>query len=141
MANLERFLEAQENDYQRAAEELKGGKKEFHWMWYIFPQFKGLGHSSVARYYEIQSKEEAMSYINHPILFPRLLELARILLQNPTSDAFSVMGYPDCLKLQSSLTLFYLLTKNDILEAVLQKYYQGELCSYTVRMLEEEGKQ
>lgn len=140
MADLERFQKAQEKDFQAALSVLKKGRKETHWMWYIFPQFKGLGYSSVPRYYAIQSKEEALAYCQHPLLFPRLIQLSEILLKYPQTNAEAIMGYPDCPKLHSSLTLFFLLTKNDILEKVLQKYDHGERCSFTQRELEKEGR-
>ena len=106
MNNLKRFTEAQYRDYEQALKEIKNGRKESHWMWYIFPQLSGLGHSQTARYYAIRDRAEAEAYLAHPVLGKRLLEISSELLKLESSDATAVMGWPDDLKLKSSMTLF-----------------------------------
>ncbi|MBQ0071305.1 MAG: DUF1810 domain-containing protein [Spirochaetales bacterium] len=137
--SLNRFKEAQKGSYASALEEIRSGRKESHWMWYVFPQYKGLGFSSMAKRYEIQSVEEGMEYIQDPLLFSRLKEIASALLENRSSDPVFVMGYPDNLKLQSSMTLFFLLSKDPVFLSVLEKYYGGALCAYTENALRKEG--
>lgn len=127
MYNLQRFLDAQEYDYSIALKEIKAGMKMSHWMWYIFPQLKELGHSPTAKYYGIENLKEAKEYYKHPVLKERLLEITDSLLQISSNDPTEVMGYPDDLKLKSSMTLFYEVSKNKIFKDVLDKYYNGEM--------------
>ena len=108
MYDLERFVKAQEYDYDTALREIRGGRKRSHWMWYIFPQLKGLGYSSTSQYYGIRDLDEAKAYLQHPVLGPRLVEISEALLTLDTDDAGAVMGYPDNLKLHSCMTLFEL---------------------------------
>lgn len=103
---LERFIEAQENTYQTALTEIRAGRKKTHWMWFIFPQLKGLGRSSTAEFYGISDLNEAKDYLSNPILGQRLKEITRALLAQPERDPHKIFGSPDDLKLQSSLTLF-----------------------------------
>jgi uncharacterized protein (DUF1810 family) len=105
---LERFVKAQQYDYDTALREIRGGRKRSHWMWYIFPQLKGLGYSSTSQYYGIRDLDEAKAYLQHPVLGPRLVEISEALLTLDTDDAGAVMGYPDNLKLHSCMTLFEL---------------------------------
>ena len=105
---LERFVKAQQYDYDTALREIRGGRKRSHWMWYIFPQLKGLGYSSTSQYYGIRDLDEAKAYLQHPVLGPRLVEISEALLTLDTDDASAVMGYPDNLKLHSCMTLFEL---------------------------------
>ena len=105
---LERFVKAQQYDYDTALREIRGGRKRSHWMWYIFPQLKGLGYSSTSQYYGIRDLEEAKAYLQHPVLGPHLVEISEALLTLDTDDASAVMGYPDNLKLHSCMTLFEL---------------------------------
>ena len=105
---LERLVKAQQYDYDTALREIRGGRKRSHWMWYIFPQLKGLGYSSTSQYYGIRDLEEAKAYLQHPVLGPRLVEISEALLTLDTDDAGAVMGYPDNLKLHSCMTLFEL---------------------------------
>jgi uncharacterized protein (DUF1810 family) len=135
--NLERFIEAHEHSYEVALAEIKSGKKRSHWMWYIFPQIKGLGHSSTAQYYAIQSRAEAEAYMNHPVLYKRLLEISEELLKLDSNDAGEIFGYPDNLKLKSSMTLFYLISNNDVFKRVLDKFFDGELDKRTVELLKD----
>jgi uncharacterized protein (DUF1810 family) len=103
---LNRFLKAQENSYDQALNEIKAGRKRSHWMWYIFPQYKGLGFSDTSKYYSIQDLNEARNFLEHPILGARLKEISNELLLLNESTANRVFGSPDDLKLKSSMTLF-----------------------------------
>lgn len=99
--SLERFVKAQEGSYEIALNEIRQGQKRSHWMWYIFPQIKGLGYSSTAQYYAIQDENEAENYLNHPILSKRLMEISEELLKLDSNNASEVFGYPDDMKLKS----------------------------------------
>ena len=133
--SLERFLSAQEHDYEIALSEMRNGRKQSHWMWYIFPQIQGLGYSSMAQFYAIKDREEAVAYLNHPVLGKRLEEITEALLNIRENDAKEVMGYPDDLKLKSSMTLFYVVSGRSVFKQVLDKYYFGELDEKTVSLL------
>ncbi len=124
---LHRFLNAQEDTYDTALAELKSGKKRSHWMWYIFPQIRGLGFSETAKYYAIQDRAEAELFLNHPVLGKRLREISAVLLTLKENNPTSVFGSPDDLKLKSSMTLFSLLEESDenVFSKVLKKYYGG----------------
>ena len=135
--NLERFVEAQEESYDVALCEIKKGRKESHWMWYIFPQVKGLGVSSTAQYYAIQSKAEAEAYMAHPVLSKRLLEISEELLKLDSNDAREVFGYPDDLKLKSSMTLFSLISRKTVFKRVLDKFFDGQIDERTVDILKD----
>lgn len=125
--NLERFLDAQQNDYATALSEIKSGKKESHWMWYIFPQVMGLGYTSTSIHYSIKDLEEAKAYLDHPVLGKRLIEISNALLSLETNDARQVFGSPDNMKLKSSMTLFSLVTNADkVFEKVLDKFFSGK---------------
>lgn len=106
-------------------------------MWYIFPQIKGLGHSSTAQYYAIQNRAEAEAYLNHPVLSKRLLEISEELLKIESNDASKVFGYPDDLKLKSSMTLFSLISKKSVFKRVLDRFFDGEIDERTVELLKE----
>ena len=133
--NLERFIEAQERDYESALEEMKNGKKETHWIWYIFPQLKGLGMSYYADYYGIEDLEEAHAYFENEYLRNHLLEITEAVLSIPTNNILEVMDPPDDLKLKSSMTLFYESTKDEIFKQVLDTYYEGKLDEQTLKLL------
>lgn len=139
MADLDRFLKAQEHTYERALSEIKNGRKETHWMWFIFPQIEGLGSSSMCMYYSIKDRKEAEDYIKHPLLWSRILEISSALLLAESSDPYEVMGYPDNRKLRSSMTLFYEVSGNGIFKKVLDKFYQGEEDEFTLKKLSEKG--
>ena len=124
--NLNRFIEAQEDDYEIALSEVRNGRKEKHWMWYIFPQITGLGMSPIAKYFEIKSLEEARAYLNDEILGAHLLEITNALLKLETDDPIEVFGGVDALKLKSSMTLFDYVSNDEIFYRVLDKYYHGE---------------
>ena len=135
MDGLERFVQAQADSYARALREIKSGRKTSHWMWYIFPQLSGLGHSQTARYYAIRDRAEAEAYLAHPVLGKRLLEISSELLKLESSDATAVMGWPDDLKLKSSMTLFSLVSREPVFRQVLEKYFRGEEDVYTVQVI------
>ena len=136
--DLSRFLKAQEYDYEQALREIRSGRKRSHWMWYIFPQVQGLGFSSTAQYYAIQNLEEAKEYLAHPVLGARLKEISSALLELEGLSASEIFGYPDDLKLCSSMTLFQLADLDcDIFREVIEKYYDGVPDSKTVRILRE----
>lgn len=122
--NLKRFLDAQEKDYATALQEIKNGKKRSHWMWYIFPQIVGLGLSSTSHYYAISSVEEAKEYMNHSVLKTHMLEICEALLQLSNKDADTIFGFPDNLKLKSSMTLFEIATPEYmVFKEVLDSYF------------------
>jgi len=133
--DLERFLKAQEYDYKEALNEIKTGHKNGHWIWYIFPQIKGLGHSYNSEFYGISNKAEAKVYLEHPELGKRLREITKALLDCNNPSAFNILGFPDVLKVQSCMTLFDLVSPNDIFNEVLEKFYEGKRCEKTVMRL------
>lgn len=130
--DLERFLKAQEYDYDEALNEIKNGRKRSHWIWYVFPQIKGLGHSYNSEFYGISSKEEAKAYLDHPILGVRLREITQALLSCDNKSADDILGFPDVLKVRSCMTLFDLVAPDDIFNEVLYKYYEGQRCDKTI---------
>ncbi|QQL49130.1 DUF1810 domain-containing protein [Mucilaginibacter ginkgonis] len=132
--DLNGFLKAQAGDYATALAEIKAGRKRSHWMWYIFPQIAGLGHSDMAKHYAIQNLSEAEAYLHHPTLGPRLIEISKALLDLPGSNATAILGTPDDMKLHSSMTLFSLLKNTDpVFQRVLDKFFNGEKDEQTVR--------
>lgn len=133
--NLNRFVEAQSYSYDNALRELKNGRKTSHWMWYIFPQLNGLGHSYNSNFYGLAGKEEASAYLANPILSARLKEVCEAILGLETNDARSVFGGIDSHKLRSSMTLFDIVSPVDVFEKVLQKYYNGQRDSRTIDLL------
>ena len=130
--DLERFVEAQKYDYDGALREIKNGLKQGHWIWYIFPQIKGLGHSYNSEFYGISSKEEAKAYLEHLVLGARLREITQALLDYNNKTADDIFGYPDVLKVRSCMTLFDLVSPDDIFNEVLYKYYEGQRCDKTI---------
>ena len=136
--DLERFIKAQDTGwatYSEALSEIKEGHKSGHWIWYVFPQIKGLGHSYNSEFYGISSKDEAKAYLEHPELGQRLREITKALLNCNNPSAFNILGFPDVLKVQSCMTLFDLVLPNDIFNEVLEKYYEGKRCEKTVKRL------
>jgi uncharacterized protein (DUF1810 family) len=134
--DLNRFVQAQEEIYARALAEIKVGRKRSHWMWFIFPQIDGLGHSSTARFYAIKTKDEAEAYLNHPLLGKRLAECAEALLKIKGKPAEEILGYPDDLKLRSSMTLFASVSQPDsVFSRVLDKYYSSQPDGQTLELL------
>lgn len=124
---ISRFTKAHQLDYQRALSEIKNGKKVSHWMWYIFPQIKGLGRSATSQYYAIQSLDEATAFLNDDYLGGNLLEICNALLALETNRPSEVFGNPDDLKLRSCMTLFAFISEdNSVFHKVLEKYYDGK---------------
>ena len=140
-ANLSRFIVAQEKNYSIALEEIKKGRKQNCWMWYIFPQIQGLGDSSTSQYYAIQSIDEAVEYLNDKVLGTRLIEICNELLKLDSNDAYSIFGSPDHLKLKSSVTLFSQVENaNPVFMAVLEKFFQKMNDSLTLKKLDDLSK-
>ena len=137
-ADLSRFVEAHDRSYSRALEEIREGRKQSHWMWYIFPQIEGLGLSSTSRFYAIADLEEARAYMQHPMLGAHMIEICGVLLGLSVNDAEDVMGYPDDLKLRSSMTLFSKAVPSvKIFQQVLDKYFDGKMDQKTLEILGE----
>lgn len=134
--DLQRFIKAQENVYDSVVRELRNGRKTSHWIWFIFPQFEGLGYSHNSKFYAIHSLEEAKAYIAHPVLRAHYFECMQALLETPSNSALEVLGEPDDTKVQSSLSLFLQILPTDpTLLAVLEKFYQGKLCRKTLALI------
>ena len=124
--DLERFVEAQADCYEQVTRELRAGLKTSHWMWFIFPQIAGLGHSEMARRYAISSLAEAAAYLEHPVLGPRLRECAQLVVEVEGRSIDQILGYPDNLKFRSSLTLFAKATPGEeVFRNALRKYFDG----------------
>ena len=137
--DLNRFVEAQKDVYETALRELKAGQKRSHWMWFIFPQIAGLGSSSMARQYAIRSPEEAMAFLQHPMVGPRLKECTSALLRVENRSAEEIMGYPDFLKLKSSMTLFAEVSERpSLFSDVLKKYFSDQPDLQTIELLRHE---
>ncbi len=133
---LARFVAAQEETYDRALRELRRGRKESHWMWYIFPQIDGLGSSSTARRYAIKSADEARAYLSHPILGPRLLQCCQAILAVNGKSASDIFGFPDDMKLRSSMTLFAHVAGSHLEFAqVIEMYFSGHPDDRTIAIL------
>jgi uncharacterized protein (DUF1810 family) len=134
--NLVHFIEAQELVYPRVTNELKNGKKQSHWMWFIFPQVIGLGISSISNLYSIKSIEEAKAYLNHPVLGKRLIECSAILLDIKDKSANEIFGFPDNVKLQSCMTLFSTVSsKEPVFDKILAKYFKNVKDQRTIEIL------
>jgi uncharacterized protein (DUF1810 family) len=134
--DLARFVDAQASDYVRAVSEIRKGQKDTHWMWYVFPQFDGLGFSPRSRHYAIKSVAEAEAYLRHPILGPRLRESAEAALAVDGRTALEIFGSPDDMKLQSSATLFAAVSPaGSVFERVLDKYFDGARDARTTDLL------
>ncbi|MDR1492059.1 MAG: DUF1810 domain-containing protein [Planctomycetaceae bacterium] len=139
--NLERFIKAQNEAYFAALSEIQNGKKESHWMWYIFPQIAGLGFSKTSKYYAITDLEEAKAYFQHDLLGTRLIEISTILLSLPTNNANAIFGSVDGMKLHSSMTLFSQVeNRSPVFQAVLDKFFAGKLDKATIRLLKNKCK-
>ena len=134
--DLNRFLLAQQDDYERALAEVKNGRKRTHWMWYIFPQIDGLGFSSLSKRYSIKSLAEARAYLAHPVLGPRLLECAEAVVSIEGRSATEVFGSPDDVKLRSCATLFACVSPpGSVFDRLLGKYYRGLRDAKTLQLL------
>ncbi|TGN57828.1 DUF1810 domain-containing protein [Paracoccus liaowanqingii] len=130
-AALDRFVAAQEDSHDIALAELTRGRKQSHWMWFIFPQLRGLGQSSMARHYGIADLDEARRYLAHPVLGPRLLACARAVLAHEDSSAEGIFGSIDAAKLRSSATLFAGAGGGEAFERILQVFFDGQPCPVT----------
>ena len=136
--DLERFLIAQQTYYRIALQEIKSGRKRSHWMWFIFPQIAGLGYSETARYYAIKDMAEAKAYMEDYTLSNNLIEISQALLDVDSDDATAVMGWPDDLKLKSSMTLFALVKPEcEVFQKVLEKFFHGEKDQKTIEILQD----
>ena len=134
--NLFRFVQAQKSVFEQACAELAEGRKQSHWMWFIFPQIKGLGHSFTATEFAISSREEAEAYLRHPILGSRLRRCTQLVLNVEGRSIEDIFGYPDYLKFRSSMTLFANATQeNRVFKDALQKYFGGEPDPLTLERL------
>ena len=136
--DLERFLIAQQTYYRIALQEIKSGQKRSHWMWFIFPQIAGLGYSETARYYAIKDMGEAKAYMEDYTLSSNLIEISQALLDVDSDDATAVMGWPDNLKLKSSMTLFALAKPEcEVFQKVLDKFFHGTRDQKTIEILQD----
>lgn len=134
--SLDRFIEAQQQVYEMALKEIRNGKKQTHWMWYIFPQLRGLGKSNISYIYGINGIEEAKEYLSHPILSSRLVEISNAILVHKGKCAYDIVGKIDSIKLQSSMTLFALISEeNSIFHQVLDHFYDKELDEQTLKLV------
>ena len=138
--DLERFVTAQENVIDQVLDELRTGRKRSHWMWFVFPQLRGLGTSSMAQRFGIASLEEARAYLAHPVLGPRLRECCALMLQVPDASAHDILGSPDDLKFRSCLTLFSLAHPQEpLFRQGLDRFYRGEPDPRTIALCGGEG--
>jgi len=138
--DLSRFLAAQEPKYAQVLDELRRGRKVRHWMWYIFPQLSGIGHSQTSRFYGISTLDEAKAYLRHPVLGARLRECADLVLRVSGRSLVDIFGSDDALKFRSSMTLFALATTdNALFRAALDKYCGGHRDPLTIELLETAG--
>ena len=133
---LKRFADAQSGEYENVLEELRAGRKRSHWIWFIFPQLKGLGRSSASEYYGIGSLEEAAAYLRHPVLGPRLRECTMLVNGVEGRAIGEILGFPDELKFRSSMTLFWRAGEdNAVFAAALEKHFGGEPDKWTLELL------
>ncbi len=138
--SLDRFLAAQEKTYETALAEIKRGEKRTHWMWYIFPQLRGLGMSRMSYAYGISGIEEAKAYLAHPVLSERLLEICGALLEHKNKSAYDIFGEIDEMKLKSSMTLFALISEDgSVFHQILDAFYGGGMDNATLNLLNMQG--
>lgn len=134
--DLNRFVRAQKADYEQALSEIKRGRKTSHWMWFILPQFDGLGFSAISKEYSIKSVEEAEAYLRHPVLGPRLTECAEAALSVKGRSAYDIFGSPDDMKLKSCATLFACVSPaGSVFDRLLDHFFQGERDHKTLQLL------
>jgi len=134
--DLDRFLQAQAEDYKTALSEIRRGRKDSHWMWYVFPQFDGLGFSATSKRYAIKSMAEAEAYLTHPILGPRLIECSEAVLEVEGRTAATIFGSPDDMKLRSCATLFaHISPAGSVFHRLLDKYFSGVGDDKTLRLI------
>ena len=138
---IERFMRAQENVHRQALDEIKKGKKQSHWMWFVFPQIRGLGFTDYNIYFGLKDLTEAVQYLNDPVLGKRLVEISEAVLALDGKSALEVFGRPDQRKLKSCMTLFSLIPGADpVFQKVLEKYYSGQLDDKTMAVLEAQSQ-
>lgn len=138
--DLARFLAAQDGLYPAALREIRAGRKQSHWMWFVFPQAAGLGTSPTARHYALRSAAEARAYLAHPVLGQRLRECSQAMLGSRGETAAAIFGHPDDLKLRSSMTLFAAVADGEpVFAAVLDRYFRGQRDPLTLRFLERDA--
>jgi uncharacterized protein (DUF1810 family) len=138
--DLRRFLRGQEGVYEDALAEIRAGRKRSHWMWFIFPQFRGLGFSATSQYFAIRSADEARAYVAHPVLGPRLVECAEAALSVRERSAREIFGSPDDLKFRSSATLFASVSpEGSVFHRVLDRFFDGEPDPRTLELLRGPG--
>jgi len=134
--DLERYVRAQASTYEQALAEIRGGRKRSHWMWFVFPQFDGLGASAASKHYAVKTVAEARAYLAHPVLGARLIECADSLLALDGRTAFDVLGSPDDLKLRSSATLFaHVSGDGSVFHRLLAKFFQGRADERTLGLI------
>ena len=134
---LERFVEAQEPVYEQVCAELREGRKRRHWIWFIFPQLRGLGHNSTAQFYAIRSRAEAKAYLQHPVLGARLRECTALVNAVEGRGVGEIFGFPDDLKFRSSMTLFAEVAPDEqLFRQALEKYFMGEPDERTLEMMQ-----
>lgn len=133
--SVERFIDAQKEDYDMAFREISNGKKRNHYMWYIFPQIKGLGRSSTANYYGIDDLKETREYMENEYLRNNLISISKELLKLETNDPVEIFGHTDSKKLRSSMTLFELVSESDVFPLVLEKYFDGKRDQSTIELV------
>jgi uncharacterized protein (DUF1810 family) len=136
---IERFIEPQKTSYAIALEEVRNGRKVSHWMWYIFPQLRGLGQSNLAWYYGIEDLEEAKAYLAHPVLGQRLREITQTALELSETDPMKVFGWPDHMKFRSCMTLFAQVSEDDLFAQALDKFFDGHADYMTLELLKQKG--
>ena len=135
-SNIERFVTAQNPVFEQVIEEIIKGHKSGHWMWFVFPQIKGLGKSPISKEYGLEGVEEARAFFEHPVLGKRLVQLLELLLEHSNKSILIILGFPDNLKLKSSLTIFEVATAERIFTEVLEIFYNGERCQLTLAKIE-----
>ncbi len=133
--NLARFVTAQASVFGQALEELRAGRKRSHWMWFVFPQLKGLGHSPTAQFYGLASLSEAQAYLGHPVLGARLVAAVAAVQNSPGASLHAIFGTPDDLKFRSSMTLFRAADSDGPYQAALDRWCGGAPDAQTVRLL------
>lgn len=137
---MHRFLEPVMADYATALGEIRNGRKEGHWMWYLFPQLRGLGESTMAWHYGIEDLAEARAYLEHPVLGECLLELTRAVLELPEHNVQRIFGWPDHMKFRSCMTLFAQVSQDDVFIRALEKFFDGEEDPLTLERLRKNGE-
>ena len=136
---IDRFLDAQKTSYAIALEEVRNGRKVSHWMWYIFPQLRGLAQSTTAWYYGLEDQEEARAYLQHPVLGRWLREITQAALEISEADSMKIFGWTDNMKFRSCMTLFAQVSEDDLFAQALNKFFGGQEDSMTLELLKQKG--